>query len=127
MNNGSAKRNGQDASQADLRRKAALLRAVAHPTRLAILRELRGGVKCVADILELLPLPQPNVSQHLQVLRREQIVDSYEDGNLRCYYLTQPRFVELVLKTVEQESEIITRSAQSVCRERSRTKACCES
>ena len=38
----------------DLRRKAELLRALAHPARLAILRELARGARCAGDIQGLL-------------------------------------------------------------------------
>ncbi len=39
--------------QSDLREKAALLRVLGHPVRLAILLELAAGPKCVTDIQEL--------------------------------------------------------------------------
>ena len=77
----------------DLRRSANLLHILAHPTRLAILQELKGDAKCVSDINELLDISQPNLSQHLAVLRREQIVDFYEKGKQRCYYITCPSMV----------------------------------
>lgn len=77
----------------DIREKADLLRLLGHPTRLLILEELARGVKCVTDIRDLLDIPQPNVSQHLAVLRQARLVDFYEDGQLRCYYLLRPALV----------------------------------
>ncbi|GAB4272714.1 MAG: hypothetical protein Kow0092_27880 [Deferrisomatales bacterium] len=71
-------------SQGALRDKADLLRQPAHPTRILILQELAGGAKCVTGIRDLLDIPQPNVSQHLAVLRQSRIVHFYEDGPLRC-------------------------------------------
>ena len=72
---------------------ARLLRVLAYPTRLMILRELLKGVRCVNDITELLAVRQPNVSQHLMLLREHGLVGSYRDGTRRCYYLTKPTLI----------------------------------
>jgi len=88
----------------DLRRQAELLRSLGHPTRLAILQILQQGPKCVRDVRELLDVSQPNLSQHLAQLRHHGIVDCYEEGNLRCYYLTQPAMVEALWKLIASES-----------------------
>ena len=79
--------NSKTASQ------ARLLGVLAHPTRLMILRELLKGVTCVNDITELLAARQPNVSQHLMLLREHGLVGSYRDGTRRCYYLTKPTLI----------------------------------
>ena len=73
--------------------QARLLALLAHPTRLMILRELLKGVTCVNDITELLAARQPNVSQHLMLLRENGLVGSYRDGTRRCYYLVRPTLV----------------------------------
>lgn len=101
----------------DLRRKAELLRILAHPTRLAILEELEPGAKCVTDIRDLLGVSQPNVSQHLTALRHERIVDFHENGKLRCYYITRPKLAKALLRLLSGEYPVVTRSAQSVCQE----------
>ena len=108
-----------------LRKKAELLRALAHPTRLAILEKLRMGAKCVSDIEELLDVRQANVSQHLVILRREGLVDFHEDGNLRCYYLTKPSLVTALTRFLSEDYPLKTRSAISVRREgKSRREKC---
>ena len=101
----------------DLRRKAELLRTLAHPLRLAILEELGRGAKCVTDIRDLLDVAQPNISQHLKALRREQIVDFYEDGNLRCYYITRPTLVKALAALLAREHKVVNRPAEEVRRE----------
>ena len=73
--------------------QARLLGVLAHPTRLMILRELLKGVRCVNDITELLAARQPNVSQHLMLLREHGLVGSYHDGTRRCYYLTKSTLI----------------------------------
>ncbi len=98
----------------DLRRKADLLRTLAHPVRLAILKELARGAKCVSDIQELLAISQPNISQHLQALRREQIVDFYGDGNLRCYYITRPTLMEALCALITREHKVSIRPVDEI-------------
>jgi ArsR family transcriptional regulator len=73
--------------------RARLLRTMAHPTRLAILKELVKGTRCVNDIRDLVKLPQPNVSQHLALLKANGLVASYKQGVRRCYLLTNPAFI----------------------------------
>ena len=82
---------------------AELLKALGHPTRLMILRELLAGVKCVADIEDLLSSPQPHISRHLAVLRHAKLVDFAQDGALRCYYLARPRLVRDMLRLLARD------------------------
>ena len=100
----------------DLRAKAALLRVLGHPVRLAILSELAAGPKCVTDIQELLGVQQTNVSQHLSALRHERIVDFHEDGKLRCYYLARPSLARVILRVIEGDFPVVSRSKQAVRR-----------
>jgi len=73
-----------------LGKKVELLRVIAHPARIRILEELTKGVKCVSDFEEFLEISQPNISQHLGLLRIHGIIDYYMDGRLRCYFLVDP-------------------------------------
>jgi len=76
--------------------KIETLRAVAHPVRIRILEELAKGVKCVSDFEDFLEISQPNVSQHLSLLRKMGAVDYYMDGRLRCYFLVDPIVPDLL-------------------------------
>jgi DNA-binding transcriptional ArsR family regulator len=76
--------------------KIELLKVIAHPVRIMILEELTKGVKCVSDLEKFLDIRQPNVSQHLSLLRRLDIIDYYMDGKLRCYFLRDPLIPELL-------------------------------
>lgn len=73
-----------------------LLKVIAHPARIRILEELVQGVKCVSDFEETLDISQPNVSQHLKLLRSHQIVDYFVDGRLKCYFLKEPLIPDLL-------------------------------
>jgi ArsR family transcriptional regulator len=79
-----------------MERRFELLRIVAHPVRIKILEELLEGVKCVSDFEESLDISQPNVSQHLKLLRSHQLVDYFIDGRLKCYFLKEPLIPDLL-------------------------------
>jgi ArsR family transcriptional regulator len=85
------------------REKAELLRVLGHPVRLRILQELLKGTKCVSDIQDLLGVPQSNISQHLMLLRRYQIIDYTEDGALRCYFITKPELVRELFQFLKKD------------------------
>ena len=69
-------------------RRAERLRALAHPARLAILRELaRRGTCICAELVELTPRAQSTVSQHLKVLKDAGLVVGSIDGPRSCYRL----------------------------------------
>jgi ArsR family transcriptional regulator len=79
-----------------LGKKIELLKILAHPVRIKILDELTKGVKCVSDLDEFLAISQPNISQHLMLLRRYDVIDYYVDGRLRCYFLKDPIILDLI-------------------------------
>lgn len=60
---------------------ATLAKAVAHPTRLAILRLLAHRQTCMTgDLVAELPLAQSTVSEHLRILREAGLVQGEIDG-----------------------------------------------
>ncbi|NUM55674.1 MAG: winged helix-turn-helix transcriptional regulator [Candidatus Hydrogenedentes bacterium] len=76
--------------------KAGIFRALAHPTRVAIVEILREGEHSAGAILERLELEQANVSQHLAVLRAKGIVSSRKDGNQVIYSLKHQMLVDVL-------------------------------
>ncbi|NOR15545.1 MAG: metalloregulator ArsR/SmtB family transcription factor [Candidatus Aminicenantes bacterium] len=85
------------AQEKDFQKQAQILKSLAHPTRLLIVKTLLAGAKCVSDIQELIHASQPNVSQHLNILKVSGIVDYQQMGNLRCYHLTDPEKIKTIL------------------------------
>lgn len=81
-----------------------LLKIIGHPLRVQILEQLEGGVKCVSDFDNFFEASQPNISQHLGLLRRSGLIDYYTDGRLRCYYLVDPIVPDL-LKLMRKQYE----------------------
>ena len=78
-----------------LEENAELLKALAHPSRLKIIGYLSSGKKCVKHIWEALGLPQPNVSQHLSVLRNKGILGYKREGSIVCYYIKNKKALEI--------------------------------
>ena len=70
--------------------KAEIFQALAHPSRIAILEQLRDGELSTGKLIERVGLEQANVSQHLAVLRAKQIVVSRKEGNQVFYSLRSP-------------------------------------
>jgi ArsR family transcriptional regulator, arsenate/arsenite/antimonite-responsive transcriptional repressor len=74
--------------------RAALLKAVADPTRLAVLDTLtRRGARCHCELEEELAVPANRLSFHLKVLRDADLVGSTRCGKRVSYHL-QPGAVD---------------------------------
>jgi ArsR family transcriptional regulator len=70
--------------------QAEVLTALAHPRRLEILHLLAGGPREVGAIATALGITQPNVSQHLAVMRGAGIVVAERDGREVRYRIADP-------------------------------------
>jgi len=57
-----------------------IFKALGDQTRLKILECIRKGEKCICEIIPYTGKSQPNVSQHLKVLKNAGIVDERKDG-----------------------------------------------
>lgn len=70
---------------------AQLAKAIGHPLRVQILRILEQRDTCVCgDLVELLPVAQSTVSQHLKVLKDAGLIRGEIDGPRVCYCI-EPR------------------------------------
>ena len=69
-------------------RTAALAKALSHPVRIRILEILAARKGCICGgLVELLPLAQSTVSQHLRELRDAGLIRGEIDGPRTCYGL----------------------------------------
>jgi DNA-binding transcriptional ArsR family regulator len=82
--------------------------ALSHPVRVEIVTELLKGTKCVSDIKELVDVNQPNVSQHLSVLKGGGIVDWHQEGKRKCYFLVNPQVIKNILDTLKKSISLKT-------------------
>ena len=65
---------------------AAFAKALSHPARIAILKVLAQKNECICgDIVEVLPLAQSTVSQHLKELKNAGWIEGTVDGPRSCY------------------------------------------
>jgi DNA-binding transcriptional ArsR family regulator len=80
---------------------ARLFKALSHPTRLRIVALIREQRPCVKGMEELLGVSQPNLSQHLSLLRHTGVVESEREGNQVCYRIKN----EMVLKLLDALSQ----------------------
>jgi DNA-binding transcriptional ArsR family regulator len=75
------------------RLQAEVLRALSNPKRLEIVHQLAEGPCEVGRLAEELGISQPNVSQHLAVMRSIGIVEAERDGREVRYALADPEIV----------------------------------
>jgi DNA-binding transcriptional ArsR family regulator len=76
--------------------KAEFFQALAHPTRIAIIEQLRDGELSAGVLTERLGVEQANASQHLAVLREKNIVIPRKAGNQVFYSVRHPLIVEVL-------------------------------
>jgi ArsR family transcriptional regulator len=60
--------------------KAEVLKALAQPTRLKILECLRGGEKCICEIVPAINGEQSNISRHISVMQKSNLVTTRKEG-----------------------------------------------
>jgi len=66
-------------------RKAAMLKALGHPIRFCIVEGLSAGAQNVATMVDCTAVPQPTVSQHLNILKAAGLIKAERDGNQMFY------------------------------------------
>jgi ArsR family transcriptional regulator len=75
-----------------------LLKSMSHPIRLKILCLLQEDEMSVGDLREQVKTTNANVSQHLNILRSQGIIDFRKDANFIYNKITDQRILELIQK-----------------------------
>ena len=89
---------------------AIIVKALAHPARIAILEHLLKVNECICgDIVSELPLAQPTVSQHLKEMKNAGIIKGNIEGNSVCYCLDENTLEKLHLYFKEISTKIAER------------------
>lgn len=79
-------------------RLANLTKALGHPARIAILQHLIQTCGCVCgDLVEVLPLSQSTISQHLKALKEAEIIHGNIEGTSVCYCINPKTWAEAKL------------------------------
>ncbi|MBC7862114.1 MAG: winged helix-turn-helix transcriptional regulator [Bacteroidia bacterium] len=76
---------------------AEFAKALSHPARVAIIKTLAKKNECVCgEIVEVLPLAQATVSQHLSELKKAGLIQGRVEGQNSCYCLDQKTFDKFI-------------------------------
>ena len=77
------------------KKRAVIIKALAHPTRLFIVEELSKQEKCVCDLAQMVNADISTVSKHLSVLKNAGIVQDTKRGSQVYYSLKVPCIMNL--------------------------------
>jgi ArsR family transcriptional regulator len=77
-----------------------ILKSIAHPIRLKILCLLLDGEKNVSEIEQQFGSTISNISQHLTVLRKADIIGRRKEANFMYYFLKDGKMV-LLMETIK--------------------------
>ncbi|MHB1135051.1 MAG: ArsR/SmtB family transcription factor [Chloroflexota bacterium] len=93
-------------------RRAAVLKAMGHPSRLAIMEAIAVGEKCVGELQAIVGSDVSTVSRHLSVLKHAGIISDRKQGLQVFYSLRVPCVlnffgcVDAVLEVEQTEAEL---------------------
>ena len=73
---------------------AEICKVFTNPKRLEIISLLRDEEKTVNELTELAGMPQANVSQHLTVLRQNNVVTTRRNGANIYYKIANPKILQ---------------------------------
>jgi DNA-binding transcriptional ArsR family regulator len=96
--------------------KSEVLRALAQPTRLKILELLRNGERCICEIVPAINGEQSNISRHISVMQKSNLITTRKDGVKVMVKVRDPRIFEILdtvglfLKTQMQEQSRLMRA-----------------
>ncbi|UCE97601.1 MAG: winged helix-turn-helix transcriptional regulator [Dehalococcoidia bacterium] len=88
--------------------QAEICKTLSQPKRLMLVHQLRTNEKSVGQLSSTLNISQPNVSQHLSILRKRGILTTRREGSTVYYRLSSPKIGEacdLVYKFLTEQLE----------------------
>jgi len=103
-----------------------ILKALANPARLRIVKLLEAGELCVCDIITVVGLKQSTISKHLNILKNAGLVDDRKDGTWAYYRLSKNSineynlFMNSVIKKCLNENEEVIKDKKKM-----NTACCC--
>ena len=90
--------------------RAAIFKALGHPSRLFIVETLRQKPHCVCELTELIGADTSTISKHLSVLKTAGVVDSAKSGTTVYYRLA----CDCLSGMLDATESILRKRAQSV-------------
>ena len=86
-------------------------KALSHPARLAILQTLALRGTCICgEIVDVMPLSQATVSQHLKVLKDADLISWENDGQKSCYCINTE-----TIRVLREKIELLFGSLDNCC------------
>ena len=77
-------------------RQGEIVKAIAHPLRIAVVHFLAAGPQCVCDIAEYVNSERSNVSKHLSIMVSAGVLSSQKKGLKVIYKLKRPCIFEFL-------------------------------
>ncbi len=91
-----------------------VLKALAHPVRIAIAESLKDGEQCVCDIAEFVGSERSNVSKHLSIMVNAGVLEYRKEGlkviyKLRCLCVLDflSCVTEVLKKQVKEDRKLL--------------------
>jgi DNA-binding transcriptional ArsR family regulator len=95
---------------------AAFAKALSHPARIAILKVLAEKNECICgEIVEILPLAQSTVSQHLKELKSAGLIKGEVSGPKSCYCINWKNIEKLAGELGFLFEQMKTNNNKSCC------------
>ncbi len=86
---------------------ADIAKALSHPARIKILKILAQENVCMCgEIVDMLPLAQATVSQHLKELKRVGLISGEIEGPKTCYCINTTAVIKAFAKLTEYFNQI---------------------
>ena len=112
-----------EADRLRLTRRAAILKSLAHPSRLLIIEMLERSPRCVGELTQAIGADITTVSKHLSVLKRAGLVHDEKHGTYSEYSLVCDCVTHMIGCIEEGMDSRSERSSSEVTKPK-RQKAC---
>jgi ArsR family transcriptional regulator len=96
--------------------KSEVLKALAQPTRLKILECLRGGEKCICEIVPVINGEQSNISRHISVMQKSHLIATRKEGVKVMVKVKEPEIFEILdrvgvflRKQIQEQKRLLAR------------------
>jgi len=96
--------------------KSEVLKALAQPTRLKILECIRGGEKCICEIVPEINGEQSNISRHISVMQKSNLITTRKDGVRVLVKVKEPEVFDIIdrvgaflKKQIQEQRRILAR------------------
>ena len=73
-----------------------IYKALSHPVRLELVKKLTTGERCVCELFDESEFTQPNISQHLKVLKDADILTCERKSNKLMYSIKHKEVLDIM-------------------------------